>query len=100
MPQLVLAADRLDREVRSLRGWDLVDGRLHAEYRFADFAEAFGFMSAVAVVAAELDHHPDWSNSYSRVVIDLVTHDLGGVTERDLALARRITALAGAARAA
>jgi 4a-hydroxytetrahydrobiopterin dehydratase len=64
--------------------------------RFGDFAEAFGFMAAVATEAARTDHHPEWSNVYSRVVVDLVTHDAGGITELDVALARRMSALAGA----
>lgn len=94
-----LPPERLERELRDLPGWRLVDGRLHAQFRFADFAAAFGFMSAAAVVAAELDHHPDWSNSYSTVTVDLVTHDVGGITELDLTLARRMSGLAGARHA-
>ncbi len=73
-------------------GWELVDGRLHREFAFADFAEAWAFMGRVAVVAEELDHHPDWSNAWNRVVIDLVSHDVGAVTERDVVLARAIDA--------
>ncbi|HRW36218.1 MAG: 4a-hydroxytetrahydrobiopterin dehydratase [Acidimicrobiales bacterium] len=75
-------------------GWEVRDGRLHRELTFADFAEAFGFMVRVAAEAERLDHHPDWSNSWNRVVIDLVSHDAGGrITERDLALARAIDAV-------
>jgi 4a-hydroxytetrahydrobiopterin dehydratase len=81
--------------LRQLDGWELRDAKLHREFRFADFAAAFGFMSAVAVVAAEMDHHPEWSNVYSRVVVDLVTHDAGGVTELDLRMAGRMSELAG-----
>jgi len=76
-------------------GWDLVDGRLHREFTFADFSEAFAFMTRVALAAEKADHHPDWSNSWNKVRIDLVSHDKGAVTERDVALARRIDALAG-----
>ena len=71
-------------------GWELVDGRLHRELEFADFAAAWAFMGRVAEAAERLDHHPDWSNSWNRVVIDLVSHDVGAVTGRDLALARAI----------
>jgi 4a-hydroxytetrahydrobiopterin dehydratase len=92
----VLPDDELAAAVRALPGWSLVDAKLHAEFRFADFAEAFGFMAAVATEAARTDHHPEWSNVYSRVVVDLVTHDAGGITELDVALARRMSALAGA----
>jgi 4a-hydroxytetrahydrobiopterin dehydratase len=70
--------------------WDVVDGKLHREFEFADFAEAWAFMNRVAVIAEELGHHPDWSNSWNKVVIDLVSHDQGGVTDRDHALAARI----------
>jgi 4a-hydroxytetrahydrobiopterin dehydratase len=75
-------------------GWSEVDGRLHREFVFGDFAAAFAFMTRVAAVAEELDHHPDWSNSWNRVVIDLVTHSAGGITDKDRELARRITELA------
>jgi 4a-hydroxytetrahydrobiopterin dehydratase len=78
-----------------LPGWSLEDGKLHREYRFPDFVAAFGFMTRAALVAEKLDHHPDWQNVYSRVVVDLWTHDAGGITERDLALARRMDELAG-----
>lgn len=74
-------------------GWEVVEGRLHRELVFADFAEAFGFLARVAVVAEGMGHHPDWSNSWNRVVIDLVSHDVGAITERDLALATAISAV-------
>mgnify|MGYP001180853850 CR=1 FL=1 len=74
-------------------GWTLLDGRLHRELQFVDFAEAFAFMTRVAAEAEAADHHPDWSNSWNRVVIDLQSHDVGRVTERDIDLADRINAL-------
>lgn len=73
--------------------WSLVDDKLHRVFQFTDFIEAFGFMSRVALVAQSMDHHPDWSNVYNRVVVGLSTHDAGGLTELDFALARRIEAL-------
>jgi len=78
-----------------MAGWELVDDRLHREFHFADFSVAFGFMAACATVAQQLDHHPEWSNVYSTVVVDLTTHDAGGITELDLRLARRMNELAG-----
>ncbi len=84
--------------VEELDDWDLVDDKLHAEFRFADFAAAFGFMAAAATEAARLDHHPEWSNVYSRVTVDLTTHDAGGITELDVELARRMSELAAATR--
>ena len=77
-----------------LPGWSYANGKLHRELRFRDFVEAFGFLSSVALVAERMNHHPEWSNVYARVAIDLVTHDAGGVTELDLELARRISDLA------
>lgn len=66
--------------------------------RFADFNAAFGFMSRVALKAEVMDHHPEWSNVYDRVEILLTTHDAGGVTEKDLTLARFIDSIAGTAK--
>ncbi len=80
--------------VAELPGWEVLDGCLHRDLRFADFSRAFGFMAAVATVAQAMDHHPDWSNSYGTVTVDLVTHDAGGVTELDVELARRMSELA------
>lgn len=71
-------------------GWEVVDGRLHRELRFDGFREAFAFMTRVAAVADRLDHHPDWSNSYDTVTIDLVSHDAGGLTDKDVALATAV----------
>lgn len=89
----VLTADRLVEVLASLPEWAVVDGALHRELRFADFTAAWAFMSRVAVVADELDHHPDWSNSWATVVIDLQTHSAGGLTELDVTLARHIDQL-------
>ena len=74
-------------------GWTIVDGKLHRELRFADFSEAFGFMARVALLAESRNHHPDWSNSWNTVVIDLVSHDAGGLTEADAGLAAAINDL-------
>jgi 4a-hydroxytetrahydrobiopterin dehydratase len=74
-------------------GWEVVDGKLHREVRLADFSEAFAFMTRVALAAEKADHHPDWSNSWNTVTIDLVSHDAGGLTDRDIALAETINAL-------
>ena len=71
-------------------GWEVIDGRLHRELAFADFREAFAFMTAVALEAERLDHHPDWSNSWNRVTIDIVNHAKGGITDQCRELARRI----------
>jgi 4a-hydroxytetrahydrobiopterin dehydratase len=90
----LLSAGELEAALAELPGWSIRGGRLHRELRFADFVEAFGFMSRVALVAERMNHHPDWKNVWNRVEIDLVTHDSGGVTASDIALAREIEALA------
>jgi 4a-hydroxytetrahydrobiopterin dehydratase len=79
-----------------LAHWQLVAGKLHREYKFADFGEAFGFMTEAALYAERKDHHPEWFNVYNKVVIDLTTHDAGGISARDLDLARRLEKIAGA----
>ena len=71
-------------------GWSLADGKLHREIEFHDFVEAFGFMSMVALLAEKTNHHPDWSNSWNKVVIDLMSHDTGEITDRDRDLANAI----------
>jgi 4a-hydroxytetrahydrobiopterin dehydratase len=83
-------ADRL----HELPGWTLARGKLHREYKFAGFAEAFGFMATCALVAQKKDHHPEWSNIFDRVVVDLSTHDAGGITALDFALATEMEAAA------
>ena len=81
----------------SLDGWTRTEGRdaIAKTFRFRDFNAAFGFMSRVALAAERLDHHPEWSNVYSRVDVVLTTHDSGGVTELDLLLARFMDEAAG-----
>ena len=85
----------LREALAELEGWSLEAGKLHREYHFPDFVTAFGFMSSVALVAEAMNHHPEWQNVYNRVVVDLVTHDASGITKKDLALAKRMDALAG-----
>jgi len=78
-----------------LPGWCIEAGKLHREFRFGDFNEAFAFMTRVAMVAEQLGHHPEWFNVYSSVRVDLTTHDAGGVSELDFELAARMNAFAG-----
>ena len=89
-----LSPAEIETALRALDGWTLANGKLHREFKFADFSEAFAFMTRVALEAEKRDHHPDWSNAWNRVVVDLVTHDAGGVTANDVALAARIGELA------
>jgi 4a-hydroxytetrahydrobiopterin dehydratase len=73
--------------LQGLPGWALHNGKLHREYKFGDFSEAFGFMATCALVAQKQDHHPEWFNVFDRVVVDLTTHDAGGISALDFALA-------------
>jgi len=86
-----------DSEVRSrlasLPDWELRDAALHRKLKFRSFAEAISFMTAVAFIAERMNHHPDWCNVYDTVTIRLSTHDAGGVTENDLALAAEISGI-------
>ncbi len=78
-----------DAEIQTalLPGWTLKDTKLHREYRFADFPHAFGFMATAAPLIEKMNHHPAWSNVYNRVLVELWTHDAGGITQKDLDLA-------------
>lgn len=89
-----LSSDVIEERIKATPGWEVVDGRLHRAFTFADFNEAFGFMARVALVAEKLDHHPDWSNSWNQVVIDIVSHAAGGITDQCFQLATRINAVA------
>jgi 4a-hydroxytetrahydrobiopterin dehydratase len=86
------------RRLAGLPGWELKDGKLRRGFVFKDFAEAFRFMTALAAEAERLNHHPEWSNVYNRVTIDLVTHDASGITALDFELAGRAQQLAGPGR--
>ena len=78
-----------------LPDWERDGNRIRRSFRFENFVEAFGFMSSVALLAERADHHPEWSNVFNRVVIELTTHDAGGLTGRDFKLAGEIDALLG-----
>ena len=88
-----LTAAEVQALTQRLPHWSLRDGKLHRELRFADFSEAFAFMTRVALAAEQLNHHPEWSNVWNRVSIALTTHDTGGLSNLDLELAARIDAL-------
>ena len=92
-----LTPEQINALGRELPAWSLHNGKLRRELRFADFSEAFGFMARVALAAEAMGHHPEWSNVWNRVVIELTTHDSGGLTGLDVALARRIDSMLGQA---
>jgi 4a-hydroxytetrahydrobiopterin dehydratase len=89
-----LSSDAINAALAELPGWSLENGKLHRQFQFPSFVEAFGFMSSVALVAETMNHHPEWFNVYNRVTVDLTTHDAGGITDKDIALARKMNELA------
>jgi 4a-hydroxytetrahydrobiopterin dehydratase len=90
-----LSKQEISAGLRKLDGWSVVKGNLHRLFKFKDFTQAFGFMKRVALAADRMDHHPDWSNAYNKVTIDLSTHSAGGLTKNDFELAEKIQKIRG-----
>ena len=92
-----LSSDARADALKTLAGWQDVEGRdaIQKTFSFADFNEAFGFMSQVALLAEKMDHHPEWFNVYNRVDVTLATHDADGVSERDLKMAQFMDEISG-----
>ncbi len=89
-----LSETEIRHAVTTLPGWDVKDEKLHREYKFDDFVHAFGFMATAALAIEKMNHHPEWSNVYNRVTVDLTTHDAGGISSKDIELARLLDAFA------
>lgn len=86
-----LSPNEVERAIGELVNWKINDQKkLERKLKFKSFAEAFSFMTRVALEAEKMNHHPDWSNSYNQVTVELTTHDAGGITENDISLARKI----------
>jgi 4a-hydroxytetrahydrobiopterin dehydratase len=90
-----LSQKELTAALKSLKGWRIVNKKLHKEFTFKTFVDAFGFMTRVALIAETMNHHPDWANVYNRVIIELVTHDLGGISTFDIEFATKVEKLVG-----
>jgi 4a-hydroxytetrahydrobiopterin dehydratase len=88
-----LSDEQIKEELRNLPGWLLQNGKLHKEYVFKDFVEAFSFMTKAALHAETMNHHPEWFNVYNKLKVDLMTHDVGGITSNDIALAKAFDSL-------
>jgi len=88
-----LSDDQIKKELTNLPGWSLVNGKLHKDFVFKDFIEAFGFMSTAALHIEKMNHHPEWFNVYNKIKVDLTTHDAGGITQNDINLARILNSL-------
>ena len=82
-----LSEERVKEALTQLPGWSVKEEKLHREYKFADFPHAIGFMTTAAIHIEKMNHHPEWFNVYSRVQVDLTTHDSGGITQKDVELA-------------
>lgn len=89
----LLSAQQRNQLGSTLKNWQVTDDRLQRQCQFKDFSEAFAFMTRVALLAETMQHHPNWSNVYNRVTIELTTHDLGGLSDLDAAMAQAIDAL-------
>ena len=88
-----LSQDDIDDKLKGLPGWRVVDEKLHKEFQFDSFNQAFGFMTRAAMEIEKMNHHPEWFNVYNRITVELTTHDAGGITDNDINLARILNSL-------
>ena len=88
-----LSDNEIQTRLNDVPGWSVVDDKLHRDFKFANFVEAFGFMTSAAIEAEKMNHHPEWFNVYSKVNVELVTHDADGITNLDVELAKKMNAL-------
>ena len=86
MPKLT--QKEIESALAGLPGWTVAKAKLHHEYKFADFVHAFGFMATAAIAIEKMNHHPEWFNVYNKVIVDLTTHDDGGISAKDVELAK------------
>jgi len=95
MPAKKLSESEITALLPKVKGWSVVNGKLHREFTCKDFVTAFGNMARVALVAEKMDHHPEWFNVWNKVVIDLVTHSVKGISDYDFALAEKVNDVFG-----
>jgi len=88
-----LSKEDIDEELKSLQGWSVVNEKLHKEFQFDNFNQAFGFMTRSAMEIEKMNHHPEWFNVYNKITIELTTHDSGGITKNDVNLAKILNSL-------
>jgi 4a-hydroxytetrahydrobiopterin dehydratase len=84
----------IEEELKGLPGWSVVNEKLHKEFQFDSFNQAFGFMTRAAMEIEKMNHHPEWFNVYNRITVELTTHDAGGITKNDVNLAKILNSLA------
>ena len=83
----------IDEDLKNLPGWSVVNEKLHKDFQFESFNQAFGFMTRAAMEIEKMNHHPEWFNVYNRITVDLTTHDAGGITKNDVDLAKILNSL-------
>ncbi len=83
----------IDEYLKNLPGWSVVNEKLHKEFQFESFNQAFGFMARAAMEIEKMNHHPEWFNVYNRITIELTTHDAGGITKNDVNMAKILNSL-------
>ena len=83
----------IEEELKNLPGWSIVNEKLHKEFQFESFNQAFGFMTRSAMEIEKMNHHPEWFNVYNRITVELTTHDAGGITKNDVNLAKILNSL-------
>ena len=88
-----LSEKQIAKQVAGLKGWKVINGKVSKSFEFESFVDAFGFMTRVAMEAEKMNHHPEWYNVYNKVKIDLVTHDVSGISNYDIKLASTIDSL-------
>lgn len=94
MERKKLTDEQLNEALKTLSGWMVKDGKLHKQYKFRSFAQAMGWMVSAGIEADKMDHHPEWSNVYNRVMVNLVTHDMdNSISSWDIELAKKMDAL-------
>jgi len=88
-----LSSEKISEELKNLPGWSIKDEKLHRDFEFESFNQAFGFMTRAAMEIEKMNHHPEWFNVYNRLTVDLMTHDAGGITQNDVELAKILNLL-------
>ena len=89
-----LSSEKISEELKNLPGWLVKDEKMHKDFEFESFNQAFGFMTRAAMEIEKMNHHPEWFNVYNKLSVDLMTHDAGGITENDIELAKILNSLA------
>jgi len=88
-----LSNEEIQRELSNLSGWSVQNGKLHKMFVFKDFIKAFSFMTTAALHIEKMNHHPEWFNVYNKLIVDLTTHDAGGITQNDVDLAKILNSI-------